>query len=89
MNVIEKWIAELEALAENSVFRSRYPAGSDRVKYFAQLLKEARLRAARGELPPETPITQKMLDDPVYGEFWRRMKQARERVRRLRGPDNP
>jgi hypothetical protein len=48
----------------------------------ARLLREARLRAIRGETAPETPITQEMLDAPVSGEMWRRLRDARERVRR-------
>jgi hypothetical protein len=49
---------------------------------FAELLREARLRAIRGERPPERPINQEMLDDPVSGEMWRKLRAARECVRR-------
>ena len=53
---------------------------------FAQLLRRARLRAAAGNPIPQSPITDQMLDDPVNGEFWRLMKEARERVARLQPP---
>ena len=49
---------------------------------FVKLLREARLRAIRGERLPERPITQEMLDDPIFGEMWRKLRDARERVRR-------
>lgn len=48
---------------------------------FAAALHEARRRLAAGDPIPQTPITQEMIADPVYGQFWRRMHEARERVR--------
>ena len=68
---IERRIAQLE---------ERNEAGNE--LDFAELLREARLRAIRGERPPEGPITQEMLDDPVSGEMWRKLRDARESVRR-------
>jgi len=59
--------------------------GRGRVLFdFAKALQEARLRAAAGNPIPQSPITEEMMADPVYGEFWRRMLKARERVRLLR-----
>jgi len=51
---------------------------------FARALREARLRAAAGNPVPKTPITEEMIADPEHGEFWRKMSEARERVRLLR-----
>ncbi len=51
---------------------------------FVKTLREARLRAIRGEKAPEKTITQEMLDDPISGEMWRELRDARERVRRSR-----
>lgn len=51
---------------------------------FAAALRDARSCAAAGEPIPQTPITEEMMKDPVHGQFWRRMHQARERVRLLR-----
>ncbi|SPF42619.1 hypothetical protein SBDP1_40018 [Syntrophobacter sp. SbD1] len=48
---------------------------------FALALRESRLRSAAGDPIPQTPITDEMMADPVNGEFWRRMFEARERVR--------
>ncbi|SPF34101.1 hypothetical protein SBDP1_120001 [Syntrophobacter sp. SbD1] len=51
---------------------------------FARALRESRLRAATGNPLPQTPITDEMMADPVNGEFWRRMFNARERVRLMK-----
>lgn len=51
---------------------------------FAAALGEARRRAAAGDPIPQTPITEEMIEDPVHGQFWRRIHEARERVRLLR-----
>ena len=56
--------------------------------HFVQAMREARLRAAAGggaaDSPLETPITAEMMEDPVLGEFYRQLFEARERVRLLR-----
>ena len=52
------------------------PGGSD----FVAALQDARQRAATGEPIPEVPVTAEMLEDPVHGEFFRRLLEARERV---------
>jgi hypothetical protein len=51
---------------------------------FAEALREARLRSNAGNPIPQTVITAEMMENPVDGEFWRQMFQARERVRLLR-----
>ena len=71
MASLERRVAQLE---------ERNEAGNE--LDFAELLREARLRAVRGQTVPERPITQEMLDDPVSGEIWRKLRDARERVRR-------
>ncbi len=72
MATIKKRIEELETLTDTET-------GGD--KSFAALLRQARKRAGRGEPVTETQITQEMLDDPLDGEFYRQMHEARERVR--------
>jgi hypothetical protein len=56
--------------------------------HFVLAMREARLRAAAGagaaDSPLETPITAEMMEDPVLGEFYRQLFEARERVRLLR-----
>ena len=44
---------------------------------FARLLQEKRLQK---EKPPETPISERMLEDPELGGFWGLMLAARKRV---------
>jgi len=62
------------------------PAGG--TGHFVLAMREARLCAAAGGgaegCPPEAPITAEMMEDPVHGEFCRRLFEARERVRLLR-----
>jgi hypothetical protein len=94
MPSIDKRLTELEsidsAIAEGQGLGAgpvRRPAGAGppaAIDEFAQYLREARLRSEAGNPIPQTPITQQMLDDPLDGEFWRQMKEARERVARLR-----
>ena len=52
-----------------------------------EALEEVRLKAARGEPLPETPITREMMDHPVHGKFYRLMHEAQERVRKFREND--
>jgi hypothetical protein len=76
---IEKRIAEIETLAASETVTE---TGGD--KSFAELLGQARKRAGRGGRIPQTRITRQMLHDPLDGEFYRQMLEARERVRNLR-----
>ncbi len=59
--------------------RSAGAAGENEGQDFGSKLRQSRLRAL-GENTHETPITGQMLDDPMNGEFWRRMQAARKRV---------
>ena len=52
---------------------------------FASALYEARMRFMRGETLPETPITREMLDDPVDGEMWKNIRDARASARKAGG----
>ena len=98
MKVLKKMMDELEALADSTLtpasrdVRKGFPpatgnrpqaTGFSGADSFAQLLSAARERVSRGEQRPEIPITRQMLDDTVNGEFWRQLKNARERVRKL------
>ena len=67
---VEKRISDLEAKSDTSGQQG-----------LAEAIEEARLRAAEGEPFDETPITPEMMDDPVHGQFYRLMHEARERVR--------
>ncbi|MGC9966781.1 MAG: hypothetical protein ABSE08_15360 [Syntrophobacteraceae bacterium] len=72
MASVEKRISDLEA--SDALLPSS-------VTGFVDALREGRLRAAGGEPFAETPITREMMDDPVHGEFYRLIHEARERVR--------
>ena len=50
---------------------------------FIDELRRARLRALAGETIPETPITPESMDDPVYGEFYRQLFEARKSAQTL------
>jgi len=43
---------------------------------FADMLREARRRVAAGD-----PITAEMIEDPIDGDFWRKVFKARTRAR--------
>lgn len=86
MPSIDKKLTELETLAAQPPPEAE-GAPVQAVDEFARCLREARLRSEAGNPIPQTPITQQMLDDPLDGEFWRQMKEARERVARLRIPN--
>lgn len=72
-------VAEMEQAGRASM------PGAAKISFdFPEALREARLRAAAGDPIPQTPITEEMMQDPVQGQLWRRIHEARERVRRLR-----
>lgn len=78
----ERYINRVKALEHTR--KDPEPAGGITADFdFAQALREARSRAAAGDPIPQSPITEEMMEDPVNGEFWREMFEARERVRLL------
>jgi hypothetical protein len=79
MASLDRRISQLEQLNEESTDHSLASQS------FAAALREARMRFMRGETLPETPITRKMLDDPVEGEIWRNIRDARARARKPGG----
>ncbi|MGC9967041.1 MAG: hypothetical protein ABSE08_16695 [Syntrophobacteraceae bacterium] len=82
MATVERRISDLEARSD------LLPTSCNRflssATGLAEAIREGRLRAAGGDPFAETSITREMMDDPVYGELYRLIYGARERVRNFR-----
>jgi hypothetical protein len=79
---VEKRISDLEVRTE-LLQTSGHPFSSSAAG-LAEALIQGRLSVLRGEPLAETPITPEMMDDPLQGELYRLMHEARERVRNFR-----
>ncbi len=95
MASLKKRIAELESTIRRqarlaTLQGSTGPAetGGGETEDLARLLRESRGRIL-SETARVTPITEKMLNDPQNGEFWRRMLAARKRIEDLPGAAGP